>query len=163
MGLSMHFITFNGYERLTARIWGICGCRCRQCSRSVHRVLEFSLAEDVKISLLERGARRALVGLSGEVGATPSARPCVRKSGVLYLVLGRGRPHRARFSCFPPSSPYQSWGIESNPGQIQSEIRFRQQEKQSTRLQQRMQKPVLIHTNGMEVVGVMFEDGERAE
>jgi hypothetical protein len=66
MALFHAFITFNEYERLTAGRWGTGGCRCRQCARRVPRVLEFSLAEDVKNSLLERGARRALVGLFGE-------------------------------------------------------------------------------------------------
>lgn len=65
-GLFHAFITFNEYERLTAGRWGTGGCRCRQCARRVPRVLEFSIAEDVKNSLLERGARRALVGLFGE-------------------------------------------------------------------------------------------------
>lgn len=65
-GLFHAFLPFNEYERLTAGRWGTGGCRCRQCARRVPRVLEFALAEDVKNSLLERGARRALVGLFGE-------------------------------------------------------------------------------------------------
>ena len=60
------FITFNEYEGLTAGRWGTGRCRCRQCARRVPRVLEFALADDVKNTLLERGAKRALVGLFGE-------------------------------------------------------------------------------------------------
>lgn len=65
-GLFHAFLEFPEYERLTAGSWGTGGCRCRQCARRVPRVLEFALADDVKNGLLERGARRALVGLFGE-------------------------------------------------------------------------------------------------
>jgi hypothetical protein len=65
-GLFHAFLEFPEYERLTAGSWGTGGCRCRQCARRVPRVLEFTLADDVKNSLLERGARRALVGMFGE-------------------------------------------------------------------------------------------------
>ncbi|KAF5347963.1 hypothetical protein D9756_010219 [Leucocoprinus leucothites] len=65
-GLFHAFLPFQEYERLTQSKWGTGGCRCRQCARRVPRVLEFSLEEDVKNSHLERGARRALVGLFGE-------------------------------------------------------------------------------------------------
>ncbi|KAG5719893.1 hypothetical protein E4T56_gene5072, partial [Termitomyces sp. T112] len=65
-GLFHAFLPFPEYERLTAGSWGTGGCRCRQCARRAPRILEFSLADDVKNQLLERGARRALVGLFGE-------------------------------------------------------------------------------------------------
>ncbi|PPQ81000.1 hypothetical protein CVT26_003679 [Gymnopilus dilepis] len=65
-GLFHAFVTFNEYESLTGGKWGTGGCRCRQCARRAPRVLEFALEEDIKNPLLERGARRALVGLFGE-------------------------------------------------------------------------------------------------
>ncbi|KAF9521830.1 hypothetical protein CPB83DRAFT_801138 [Crepidotus variabilis] len=65
-GLFHAFIPFAEYERLTAGRWGTGGCRCRQCARRAPRVIEFAIADDVKNQLLERGARRALVGLFGE-------------------------------------------------------------------------------------------------
>ena len=65
-GLFHAFLPFPEYERLTAGAWGTGGCRCRQCARRIPRVLEFSIADDVKNPILERGARRALVGLFGE-------------------------------------------------------------------------------------------------
>ena len=65
-GLFHAFLPFTEYERLTGGRWGTGGCRCRQCARRAPRVLEFALADDVKNALLERGARRALVGLFGE-------------------------------------------------------------------------------------------------
>ncbi|KDR66670.1 hypothetical protein GALMADRAFT_147723 [Galerina marginata CBS 339.88] len=65
-GLFHAFIPFAEYERLTGGRWGTGGCRCRQCARRAPRVLEFALEEDVRNQLLERGARRALVGLFGE-------------------------------------------------------------------------------------------------
>ncbi|KAF8155388.1 hypothetical protein B0H34DRAFT_798582 [Crassisporium funariophilum] len=65
-GLFHAFISFAEYDRLTGGKWGTGGCRCRQCARRAPRVLEFALEEDVKNPHLERGARRALVGLFGE-------------------------------------------------------------------------------------------------
>lgn len=65
-GLFHAFLEFSEYERITAGKWGTGGCRCRQCARRVPRVLEFALMDDVKNKHLERGARRALVGLFGE-------------------------------------------------------------------------------------------------
>ena len=65
-GLFHAFIPFAEYESLTGGKWGTGGCRCRQCARRAPRVLEFSLEEDSRNPNLERGARRALVGLFGE-------------------------------------------------------------------------------------------------
>ncbi|KAF9495471.1 hypothetical protein BDN71DRAFT_1488902 [Pleurotus eryngii] len=60
------FLEFSEYERLTGSKWGTGGCRCRQCAHRAPRILEFAVADDVKNPYLERGARRALVGLFGE-------------------------------------------------------------------------------------------------
>jgi hypothetical protein len=65
-GLFHTFLEFSEYERITGGKWGTGGCRCRQCARRAPRVLEFACADDVKNIHLERGARRALVGLFGE-------------------------------------------------------------------------------------------------
>lgn len=65
-GLFHAFIEFSEYESFTQGRWGTGGCRCRQCARRAPRVLEFALRDDVKNRHLERGARRALVGLYGE-------------------------------------------------------------------------------------------------
>lgn len=65
-GLFHAFLEFSEYERITGGKWGTGGCRCRQCARRAPRVLEFALGDDVKNPHLERGARRALVGLYGE-------------------------------------------------------------------------------------------------
>ncbi|PPQ99852.1 hypothetical protein CVT24_009603 [Panaeolus cyanescens] len=69
-GLFHAFVTFSDYEQLTAKKWGVGGCRCRMCARRVPRVLMFALEEDVKNQILERGARRAAVGHFGEGWAT---------------------------------------------------------------------------------------------
>ncbi|TFK20474.1 hypothetical protein FA15DRAFT_625369 [Coprinopsis marcescibilis] len=82
-GLFHAFLPFAEYEKLTGSKWGVGGCRCRQCARRVPRVLEFSLAEDVKNLHLERGSRRALVGLFGEGWCHPefaSLSPKLRES-----------------------------------------------------------------------------------
>ncbi|KZT43568.1 hypothetical protein SISSUDRAFT_997224 [Sistotremastrum suecicum HHB10207 ss-3] len=65
-GLFHAFLNFDEYEKVTGGRWGVEGCRCRQCGRRAPRVLEFATADDVKNMYLERGARRALVGLCGE-------------------------------------------------------------------------------------------------
>ncbi|KAH9918771.1 hypothetical protein B0H21DRAFT_768556 [Amylocystis lapponica] len=65
-GLFHAFLEFSEYESITGGKWGTGGCRCRQCARRAPRVLEFALLDDVKNPHLERGARRALVGLFGE-------------------------------------------------------------------------------------------------
>ncbi|KAL1734269.1 hypothetical protein EV714DRAFT_245112 [Schizophyllum commune] len=65
-GLFHAFLEFSEYERLTGGRWGTGGCRCRQCARRAPRVLQFAIADDVKNQHLDRGARRALVGLFGE-------------------------------------------------------------------------------------------------
>ncbi|KAL0959506.1 hypothetical protein HGRIS_011216 [Hohenbuehelia grisea] len=65
-GLFHAFLEFAEYESLTAGKWGSSGCRCRQCARRAPRILEFAIADDVKNPILDRGSRRALVGLFGE-------------------------------------------------------------------------------------------------
>ena len=65
-GLFHTFLEFPEYERITGGKWATGGCRCRQCARRAPRVLEFAMSDDVKNSVLDRGARRALVGLFGE-------------------------------------------------------------------------------------------------
>ncbi|PAV14663.1 hypothetical protein PNOK_0974100 [Pyrrhoderma noxium] len=63
-GLFHAFLEFTEYERITGGKWGN-GCRCRQCARRAPRVLQFSVRPDVQNVYLDRGARRALVGLFG--------------------------------------------------------------------------------------------------
>ncbi|CAL1699854.1 unnamed protein product [Somion occarium] len=70
-GLFHAFLEFNEYENITGGKWGTGGCKCRQCARRAPRILEFALSDDVKNANLERGARRALVGLFGEGWCTP--------------------------------------------------------------------------------------------
>jgi hypothetical protein len=65
-GLFHAFLEFTEYERITGGRWGTGGCRCRQCARRAPRTLEFAISDDVKNVHLERGARRALVGIFGE-------------------------------------------------------------------------------------------------
>jgi hypothetical protein len=65
-GLFHAFLTFEDYEKVTGGRWGVGGCRCKQCARRAPRVLQFAMSDDVKNPILERGARRALVGLFGE-------------------------------------------------------------------------------------------------
>lgn len=89
-GLFHAFLEFNEYEKLTAGRWGTGGCRCRQCARRVPRILEFSMEEDVRNLHLERGARRALVGLFGEGWCTQDF-ACLSSKVRESLVKGVGK------------------------------------------------------------------------
>lgn len=70
-GLFHAFLEFSEYERITGGRWGTGGCRCRQCARRAPRTLTFAMRPDVQNQYLDRGARRALVGLFGEGWCTP--------------------------------------------------------------------------------------------
>ncbi|KAH7918820.1 hypothetical protein BV22DRAFT_896031 [Leucogyrophana mollusca] len=96
-GLFHAFLPFPAYESITGGKWAVGGCRCRQCARRAPRVLEFALAEDVREPTLERGARRALVGLFGEGWATPefAALPPKVRESVLKGVGKRTTPLNA--------------------------------------------------------------------
>ena len=70
-GLYHAYLTIDEYNSVTGGRWGVGGCHCKICVRRAPRILEFALAEDVKNPVLERGARRALVGIFGEGWVTP--------------------------------------------------------------------------------------------
>ena len=93
-GLFYAFMTFSEYETLLEGKWGSVGCKCRQCARRMPRVLEFALEEDVKNPILERGARRGLVGLFGEGWCTQefASLPVKLQESVCKGVLKRSTP-----------------------------------------------------------------------
>ncbi|KAF9269715.1 hypothetical protein L218DRAFT_953341 [Marasmius fiardii PR-910] len=64
-GLFHAFLPFTEYDSLLNR-GGIGGCKCRQCARRIPRILSFALQPTSQDPILERGARRALVGLFGD-------------------------------------------------------------------------------------------------
>ncbi|KAJ7892377.1 hypothetical protein B0H13DRAFT_1625632 [Mycena leptocephala] len=70
-GLFHAALPFASYEALTHGAWRVGGCTCRKCAARVPRILEFALRPDVQNAVLERGARRALVGLFGTGWCTP--------------------------------------------------------------------------------------------
>jgi hypothetical protein len=70
-GLFHALLPFPAYEDLTRGAWRAGGCTCRKCAQRVPRILEFALRPDVQDQVLERGARRALVGLFGAGWCTP--------------------------------------------------------------------------------------------
>ncbi|KAL0573753.1 hypothetical protein V5O48_008196 [Marasmius crinis-equi] len=69
-GLFHAFLPFAEYDSLLNR-GGLGGCKCRQCARRIPRILSFALQPNLQDSILERGARRALVGLFGDGWCTP--------------------------------------------------------------------------------------------
>ncbi|PAV14711.1 hypothetical protein PNOK_0978900 [Pyrrhoderma noxium] len=92
-GLFHAFLEFTEYERITGGKWGN-GCRCRQCARRAPRVLQFSVRPDVQNVYLDRGARRALVGLfgSGWVTSEFAELPQKTRDGLLSGVKKRCLP-----------------------------------------------------------------------
>lgn len=93
-GLFHAFLEFSEYERITGGKWGTGGCKCRQCARRAPRVLEFAVSEDVKNQFLERGARRALVGVFGDGWCTQefATLPQKTKDGLLKGLAKRTVP-----------------------------------------------------------------------
>ncbi|KAF9078468.1 hypothetical protein BDP27DRAFT_1309623 [Rhodocollybia butyracea] len=70
-GLFHAFLDFPSYDAVTKGRWGassggVGGCICRQCARRAPRILEFAVRSEVADPYLDRGARRALVGLLGD-------------------------------------------------------------------------------------------------
>ncbi|KAJ7060816.1 hypothetical protein C8F01DRAFT_1220056 [Mycena amicta] len=70
-GLFHAALPFAAYEALTGGAWRAGGCTCRKCAARVPRILEFAIRPDVQDPVLERGSRRALVGLFGPGWCTP--------------------------------------------------------------------------------------------
>ncbi|KAI5117741.1 hypothetical protein M0805_004930 [Coniferiporia weirii] len=93
-GLFHAFLEFAEYERITGGRWGTGGCRCKQCARRAPRTLLFAVRPDVQNVYLERGARRALVGLFGEGWCTAefAALPQKTKDGLLTGLAKRTLP-----------------------------------------------------------------------
>ena len=93
-GLFHAFLEFAEYERITGGRWGTGGCRCRQCARRAPRTLVFAVRPDVQNVYLERGARRALVGLFGEgwCNADFAALPQKTKDGLMTGLKKRAIP-----------------------------------------------------------------------
>ncbi|KAJ7116119.1 hypothetical protein C8R43DRAFT_1038512 [Mycena crocata] len=64
-GLFHALLPFGEYEGVTGGQWRAGGCTCRKCAQRVPRILAFAIRPDVCDEVLERGCRRALVGLFG--------------------------------------------------------------------------------------------------
>ena len=93
------------YERITGSKWGN-GCRCRQCARRAPRVLQFSVFPDVQNVYLDRGARRALIGLFGEGWVTSefAELPQKTRDGLLSSVKKRCLPMNVLLMLFAAHS-----------------------------------------------------------
>ncbi|PAV14653.1 hypothetical protein PNOK_0973100 [Pyrrhoderma noxium] len=92
-GLFHAFLEFTEYERITGGKWGN-SCRCCQCARRAPRVFQLSVRPDVQNVSLDRGARRALVGLfgSGWVTSEYAELPQKTRDGLLSGVKKRYLP-----------------------------------------------------------------------
>ena len=94
-------------------------CRCRQCARRAPRVLQFSVRPDVQNVYLDRGARRALVGLfgSGWITSEFAELPQKTRDGLLSGVKKRYLPMNVSLMLFAAhaglkklSSVRDAWG-----------------------------------------------------
>ncbi|KAJ7445923.1 hypothetical protein FB451DRAFT_1538191 [Mycena latifolia] len=96
-GLFHAALPFAAYEALTHGAWRAGGCTCRKCAQRVPRILEFALRPDVNDQVLERGARRALVGLFGAGWCTPefAALPPKLHAAALKGLAKRTTPENA--------------------------------------------------------------------
>ncbi|KAJ6458955.1 hypothetical protein C8R47DRAFT_1226840 [Mycena vitilis] len=96
-GLFHAALPFTAYEALTQGAWRAGGCTCRKCAARVPRILEFALRPDVQDAVLERGARRALVGLFGTGWCTPefAALPAKLHASALKGLAKRSTPANA--------------------------------------------------------------------
>ena len=93
-GLFHAYLTFEEYEKITAGKWGVGGCKCRQCQRRMPRILDFALSPDVSNRVLEKGARRALVGMFGEGWCSRefAELPAKMRASLLKGVVNRTSP-----------------------------------------------------------------------
>jgi BTB/POZ domain len=167
-GLFHAFIPFEEYERLTNGKWGTGGCRCRQCARRVPRVLEFALADDVKNQHLERGSRRALVGLFGEgwVHQEFSSLPIKIRDSILRGLAKRTTPLNIFPLLFAAEHGLSKLGIVIEPwGDISREM-ILSARKTIDEVLCKESEACFNSEEWMELMeadGVKFEDGEKVE
>ncbi|KAF9512903.1 hypothetical protein BS47DRAFT_1393787 [Hydnum rufescens UP504] len=119
-GLFHAYLTFEEYEKVTGGRWGVGGSKCKQCTRRIPRILEFATSEDIKNTILDRGARRALVGLFGEGWVTPefAALPPKSRATALKGVYARTTPQNLfplLFAAESALAKVESPGIRDQP------------------------------------------------
>ncbi|CDO76795.1 hypothetical protein BN946_scf184978.g24 [Trametes cinnabarina] len=167
-GLFHAFLEFSEYEAITGGKWGTGGCRCRQCARRAPRVLEFSLLDDVKNPHLERGARRALVGLFGEGWCTSefAALPQKTRDALLKGLAKRTTPmnvfpllHAAHAAFKKLDNVSEPWA-ETVRDMILA-ARKTIDDVAASQAADCFEQPEWLEI--MEADGVRFEDGERVE
>lgn len=167
-GLFHAFLEFSEYEAITGGKWGTGGCRCRQCARRAPRVLEFSLMEDVKNPHLERGARRALVGLFGEGWCTSEFAALPQKTrDTLLKGLGKRTTPMNVFALLAASQAaikkldtvIETWG-ETVRDMVMA-ARKTIDDVVCSQAVECFEQPEWLEI--MEADGVRFEDGEKVE
>ena len=167
-GLFHAFISFDEYERLTGGKWGTGGCRCRQCARRVPRVLEFAIADDVSNRQLDRGARRALVGLFGEgwVNQEFASLPLKIRETILKGLSKRTTPLNLFPLLFAAEHALGKLGVVIEPwGDISREMVMTARRTMDEVLCK--ESEACFNSDEwmelMEADGVRFEDGEKVE
>ncbi|KAJ6459078.1 hypothetical protein C8R45DRAFT_1221533 [Mycena sanguinolenta] len=167
-GLFHAALPFAAYEELTKGAWRAGGCTCRKCAMRVPRILEFSLRPDVQDAVLERGARRALVGLFGTGWCTSefAALPAKLQASALKGLAKRTTPANALAILWAAeaalarlSPMVDPWVdvvrplIESGRSQVDAVLG-----NQTAEVLAEADFTQITHT-----AGVRFEDGERVE
>ncbi|KII84313.1 hypothetical protein PLICRDRAFT_167831 [Plicaturopsis crispa FD-325 SS-3] len=167
-GLFHAFLEFAEYERITGGKWGTGGCRCRQCARRAPRTLEFALADDVKNAALERGARRALVGLFGEGWCTSefAGLPQRLRESLLKGLAKRTTPMNVFALLFAAHHGLEKMNAVIDPWadvvrEMLQGARKTIDEVLCTRAEECFEQPDWLEM--MESDGVRFEDGEQVE
>ncbi|KAH9478923.1 hypothetical protein JR316_0009386 [Psilocybe cubensis] len=168
-GLFHAFIPFAAYEALTQGRWGTGGCRCRQCARRAPRVLEFAVREDVRNTCLERGARRALVGMFGEGWCTAefgNMMPPKLRESLLRGLAKRTTPENAFPLLFAAEHALRKIGSVIEPWADVVREMLLAGRKGVDEVLARESERCFEAEEWMEIMqsgGVRFEDGERVE
>lgn len=167
-GLFHAFLEFSEYERITGGKWGTGGCRCRQCARRTPRVLEFAMQDDVKNPNLERGARRALVGLFGEGWCTPEfvGLPQKTRDAIVKGLSKRTTPPNVFPLLFAAQSALAKYGkVADTWAETGREMILNARkiidETLCNQAVECFEQPEWLEI--MEADGVRFEDGEKVE
>ncbi|KAH9886001.1 hypothetical protein C8Q73DRAFT_289192 [Cubamyces lactineus] len=167
-GLFHAFLEFSEYEAITGGKWGTGGCRCRQCARRAPRVLQFAVSDDVKNAHLERGARRALVGLFGEGWCTSefAALPQKTRDALLKGLSKRTTPmnvlallQAAQTALKKLDNTLDAWG--ETVREMVLAARKTIDDVACSQAAECFEQPEWLEI--MEADGVRFEDGEKVE
>ncbi|KAJ7634430.1 hypothetical protein FB45DRAFT_908880 [Roridomyces roridus] len=167
-GLFHAALPFAAYEALTQGAWRAGGCTCRKCAARIPRILEFAIRPDVQDPVLERGARRGLVGLFGPGWCTPefAALPPKLHAAALKGLLKRSTPANALAILYAAEAALARLATLIDPWADTVRPLIEAGRKQIEGVLAGETAAVLAEKDWVSIMsadGVRFEDGERVE